>query len=311
MKSKIKCTIYIISNIMIFIIIFHFLTILFVRKANGYGTDIFNFYKLEKNSIDILFLGSSHTYTAFNPYLIEEKTGLNGYILATQQQPIWITYYYYKEALKYQKPKYVVIDVHMLISSDSEYAQEQVNRDAIDKMKWSRNKFDVINLSVKKEDRNSYYFNIIKYHSRYKELNPIDWKTVFNGYTIDNKGYKRLNFQGNQYDKNSIGINSEVSSIFYKNTEYMEKIIKLSNENNINLLLVKTPAIYSKEDYSKLNFVKIYAEENKIKLIDFIGENMISELDYKTDFYDKGHLDGEGSDKFSNEFIKYLDVLNE
>lgn len=77
----------------------------------------------------------------------------------------------FERSLKYQHPKYVVYEVHMAIVGNYNYAEEQVNRDAIDKMKFSMNKVDVINNSVEdKDDRVSYYLNIIKYHSRYKEI---------------------------------------------------------------------------------------------------------------------------------------------
>ena len=99
----------IIIAVMLFLFIFNKVTLLFVRKGNGYGTDILNFYAQKNNSIDIVFLGSSHTYSSFNPYIIEAKTGLNGYNFATQQQPIWITYFYLKELLKYQNQSMLLL----------------------------------------------------------------------------------------------------------------------------------------------------------------------------------------------------------
>ena len=44
---------------------------------------------------------------------IKEETGLNSYNFATQQQPLWISYYYMKESLKYQKPKYFLRDLKL------------------------------------------------------------------------------------------------------------------------------------------------------------------------------------------------------
>ena len=163
MKKEIKQILIIIIILLISTVIFNKLTILLVRKGNGYGSDVLNFYKQPKNSLDVVVLGSSHAYTSLNPYLIEDETGLKTYDFCTQQQPLWITYYYLKEALKYQHPKYVVLEVHMAIVGNYNYAEEQVNRDAIDKMKFSMNKVDVINNSVEdKDDRVSYYLNIIK-----------------------------------------------------------------------------------------------------------------------------------------------------
>ena len=148
MNYKVKIILKSIIFILIFLLLLHMLSILLVRKGNGYGTDVFDFYKQDKNSIDILYLGSSHAYSSFNPYLIEEETKLNGYVFATQQQPLWITYHYLKEALKYQKPKYIVLEVHMAVVQKNDYAEEQVNRDAIDKMRLSKNKLEVIGRSL-------------------------------------------------------------------------------------------------------------------------------------------------------------------
>lgn len=291
---------------LIFIIIFDRLTILLIRKGNGYGTDVLNFYKQPKNSIDILFLGSSHAYTAFNPYLIEEKTGLSGYVFATQQQPIWITYYYLKEALKYQTPKYVVLEVHMAIVGNDEYSEEQVNRDAIDKMKFSINKINAIKTSVSSdEDKMSYYFNIIKYHNRYKELSFTDFKTAFLGYTVDNKGYIALPNDNYIYN-NSNEYNDEVEQIFPKNLEYLNKIIELSKMNNIKLILVKTPAFYTREEISKLNFLEKLAKEEDLLYLNYIKEMDKLKLDFNTDFYDSGHLSKTGSEKITLDLIKEI-----
>lgn len=298
-----KITIFMIT-IVLFILIFNTLTLLLVRKGNGYGTDVLNFYKQEKNSIDILFLGSSHSYSSFNPYLIEEKTGLSGYNFCTQQQPIWITYYYLKEALKYQSPKYIVLDVHMAIAQNNDFAEESVNRDAIDKMKFSLNKFNAINKSVETSDeRVSYYFNIIKYHSRYKTLSSIDFKTAFCNYTVDNKGYIALPKSNYTFENTPIN-SSEIQNITNKNEEYLIKIINLAKKENIKLILVKTPAKYSLEEFKKLNYINKLAQEHKITFINYIKDIDSINLNYNSDFYDSGHLNSSGSEKFTNKFIE-------
>lgn len=230
MKKIIRYIIFVI----IFIVIFNRLTLLLVRKGNGYGTDVLNFYSQNRNSIDILVLGSSHAYSAFNPYLIEQETGLNCYDFSTQQQPIWITYYYLKEALKYQQPKYVVLEVHMAIAGNEKYAEEQVNRDAIDKMRISTNKIKAINSSVTKADRVYYYFNIMKYHYRYKELNSSDFKTAFLNYSIDNKGYTPLDETDYIFNKKNIKSSDKVTKIFDKNELYLNKIVKLTKKIILN-----------------------------------------------------------------------------
>ena len=265
MKKKIKNVIKIIIFILIFVVILNRITLLCVRKGNGYGTDILNFYKQKKNTIDIIYLGSSHSYTAFNPYLIEKNTGLNGYVFATQQQPIWITYYHLKEALKYQNPKYVILELHMPVVQNEDFASEEVTRDGIDKMKTSINKIQAINNSVEKfNDRYSYYFNIMKYHTRYKDLSDSDWNAVIRGNTVDNKGYIELENDKFKFPFSNIEKNNKELKITSKNEIYLNKIIKLAKDNKIELIFVKTPTLYNNNEYSKLNYIEKLANKNNI-----------------------------------------------
>ena len=306
MKKIIEKVIAYICFFAVLILFFNKASLLLIRKGNGYGTDILNFYKQEENSINVLILGSSHSYSAVNPYLIEEKTGLTAYDFCTQQQPIWITYYYFKEALKTQKPQYVILDIHMLLIGNSDYAEDSVNRDAIDKMKMSKNKIDAIKTSVeKREDRESYYFNIIKYHTRYKELNSSDIEVVFKGKTIDNKGYKNL--PESHYIFPGVDVNTtDTMDIYDKNLEFFYKIVDLAKEKNIELIVIKTPAYYEGDMIKKLNSVTKIAEEKNIFFLNYIERINTLNLDYNSDFYDGGHLNENGSIKFTNQLIKDL-----
>ena len=303
-KELIEKTIVYSLFVIILILCFNKASLLLIRKGNGYGTDVLNFYKQKNNSVNVLVLGSSHAYTAINPYLIEQETGLKTYDFCTQQQPIWITYYYFKEALKTQKPQYVILDVHMVVVGNKDYAEESVNRDALDKMKFSKNKIDAINTSVeKKEDRISYYFNIIKYHSRYKQLNPEDYKVAFLGKTQDNKGYKKLPKTDYVFVNKNIN-SSNIIKPYNKNLIYFNKIIDLAEENNINLVLIKTPTNYNEEETNKINKVNEIAYNRNIIFLNYIDNIDTLNLDYKNDFYDEGHLNEFGSIKLTNQLIK-------
>ncbi len=77
MKKIIKSIIFIV----IFVILFNIASNILILKGNCYGTDVLGFYNEKKNSIDVLFLGSSHSYSTFSPYIIEEKTNMKAYNL--------------------------------------------------------------------------------------------------------------------------------------------------------------------------------------------------------------------------------------
>ena len=305
MKNLIKSIIF----LTIFIILLHVCSNIFELKGNGFGSDVISFYNLKKNSLDIIFFGSSHSYASFSPDVIEEETNLKSYNFATQQQPIYITYHYMIEALKSQRPKYFVLET-LMTSIDDEYATEGVNRDALDKMKLSKNKIDAINVSVQdKEDRISYYLNIIKYHTRYNELNKADFEIGITQIGFNNKGFTSLPQNYDIMIDNSEIIDIEnTSEISAKNLEYLEKIIELCNKYNIILILVKTPSQLTEEKQMKFNWVEQYAEANNIEYLDYNKQIELLNLEFG-DFYDSGHLSYTGADKISRSFSEYINNI--
>lgn len=305
MKRRLKSSIKLIFFLITFFILLQISTNIMVKKGNGYGSDITSFYALEENSLDLMFFGSSHSYATFSPEIIYENTGLKSYNFATQQQPLYITYYYMLEALKTQKPKTFVMEIRGAIIED-EYMSEGVTRDALDKMKPSYNKFNAINTSVKDfDDRCTYYFNIIKYHSRYNELTLQEIKDGLLQKPIENNGFTALTPEGSQINNDEFINIEEEKKLLAKNEEYLMKIIDLTNENNINLILVKSPCQLTEKDKKYFNSVKKIAEDNGLQFIDYNLE--IDNLDLVfEDFYDKGHLSYSGAEKVSLDFSKRL-----
>ena len=105
------------------------------------------FYLLEDNSVDVLFLGSSHAASAFNPQVVYDHENIASYNLASEQQNLLVSYYWLKEALETQQPEAVVLDVLMLfdfIKDEPRNTEEAMQRKSIDFMKWSANKVEAV-----------------------------------------------------------------------------------------------------------------------------------------------------------------------
>ena len=291
--------------IIVFFVILQCVSNIFVRKGNGYGSDVISFYELEENILDVIFFGSSHSYATFSPDIIYDETGLKSYNFATQQQPLYITYHYMLEALKTQKPKVFVMDIRGA-SVQNEYMPEGVTRDALDRLRPSFNKYKAIDASVKNFDEKcTYYFNIIKYHSRYNELTEKEIKNGFLQQGIDNQGYTALEKNGYEINNEEINKIQEIKDISTKNKEYLIKIIELAKENNINLIFVKSPCQMTLDEKMYYNAVAKIASENDITFIDYTTK--IDELNLCfDDFYDKGHVSYSGSAKVSLDFSNRL-----
>ena len=293
--------------LVIFLIILSVLWRILIRKGDGFGSDVYSFYNLEDNSLDIIFFGSSHCYSTFSPDVIEERTGLKSYNFSTQQQPINISYHFMVEALKTQKPKYFVLETRMF-GVDDEYMEEGVVRDALDKMKMSPNKIEAINESVEKpEDRTSYYFNIIKYHSRFMEIGIEEIINAIKGKSVDNNGFVGLPSGKDVYiDNTNVLSITETTDLSNKNLQFLNKIIDLCKQNNITLILAKSPCILSEEDQKHYNKVKEIAKENNIQYVDY--NTMFDELNFTfpEDFYDYGHLSKSGAEKVTTNFSNFI-----
>ena len=268
------------------------------------GSMIAEYYEEEKNH-DVIFIGDCEVYANFSPMVMYEQEGITAYVRGTSQQLIWQSYGILKETLKYETPKVVVFNVNSM--RYSEPVSEAYNRLTLDKMKWSKEKVEIINASMTDEETFiSYVLPILRYHSRIFELSGEDFKYLFtkkkntyNGFLVN----KNVKPAGNLPTKRILP-DYNFSDKCY---DYLDKITKLCKDNNIDLVLIKAPSLYPYW-YDEYNEQIIeYANKNNIA---FYNLKEVAEeigIDYQTDTYDAGlHLNLNGATKLSKYFAKLL-----
>lgn len=291
---------------LIFASVFSRLSEIFCRKSLegewNMTQKISGFYNEPKNEFDVMFFGSSNTYCSFNPLIIYENTGIKSYVFATQQQPVWATYAYMKEALKTQTPKLMVLDV-LMFSKSEEYYDDGVNYSFMDDMPFSLNKIRLAAVSAPKGERIRLLVNFIKYHSRWSELTEDDYSFKRSETGDFLKGYTLLNnvFDGAVPPAENT---KEASPLAEKELYYFRKITELSKQYNIPLFLVKTPSNATQEEQMLFNSVKKLAEENGISYMNYNEAYDSIGLDLQKDFYDKSHLNYRGAEKFTKFFTE-------
>ena len=245
-------------------------------------------------------------YCTVNPLLVWENTGINSYMLASRKQSIEMSYYFLLEALKTQKPKVVAIEVYMTGLED--FAKEEGTiRDALDGLPLSINKLNMIN-NITESNQEEYYIDFLKYHSRWKELEDNDF---------DIKITKPHDLRGYHYfykvtkldiDKELMANKDKVDTIEVGGEDliYLNKIIELTKENDIKLLLLFAPMQVTENDIQRLNGVKKFANDNSIPLIDCIDLWDRLNINENEDFYDDGHLNYKGTTKTTNYISDFL-----
>lgn len=268
------------------------------------GNLIEEYYDEVKNH-DVILIGDCEVFSNVSPVYLWEKYGISSYIRGSAQQLIWHSYYLLEETLKYEKPKVVVYNV--LAMKYNEPQKEAYNRLTLDGMRFSLTKLKAIKASMlEEEELITYLFPILRYHSRWQELSAEDFQYWFRKDTISHNGYlmradtKPVTIipKGKKLPDYQFGENSYA---------YLDKIVKLCKENDIQLLLIKSPSVYPYwyEEWDE-QMVQ-YAKDNDINYVNFLELAEEMGIDYSTDTYDGGlHLNLSGAEKFSDYLGKYL-----
>ncbi|WP_029320786.1 hypothetical protein [Butyrivibrio sp. AE3004] len=266
------------------------------------------FYKMKRNTVDVLFLGSSHGGAAFNPQVVYDNNGIRSYNLCCEQQNLLVSYYWLQEALRFQNPSAVVLELYMLYTfnpDDALNTAESFTRMAIDAMKWSGVKWNCINDICKYDESqtvNSYLFTNERFHTRWMNLAESDFVFASMEKHFELKGFAPLAGRGGVYPDYQPYLefdHEQVTEMHPLMSEYLDKIVALCKEKGIQLILTKTPT--TGWDTSKHNTVKKYADENNLEFIDF-NENAYyeaSKFKYSRNMSDDWHCNIRGAKKLS------------
>lgn len=254
-------------------------------------------YAQDDNTIDVLFIGSSHAGVNIDIGGLWENYGYSAFSLWGSMQPFWNTYYFLLEALKTQTPEVVILDVYAA-TFDFEYSDSARQVANTAGMSFSMNKINAVMKSTEKKNMLNLLVGMPLYNNRLFELNSDDFDYFFN--RIDLKYQK-----GNTLKSGTNGVVviddvskiTEVRQMIPKERTYLLKIIELCKSRNLPLVLLKTPTATRKDEQPYYNDVDVIAKENGI---DFYNLNFYDkEIGLiSTDFWtDDSHMNLTGSQK--------------
>lgn len=274
-----------------------------------------SFYSEPKNRIETLFLGSSVGAYGFSPMELYDKYGMCAFTVATQEQSMLASYYWLEETYRLHSDtlKNVVLDV-------SELRKEATDTNvhaAIDGMKLSSVK---LKAAIDYGDGDfsktlSYILPLTTYHSRWDELEEID----FEKYGMDKaNGTRGFCFTLMTYMSTVSSVEeltvlttkldeaAEPASFPSEALEYFHKINLFCKEKNISLILVKTPT--DNWDSSLNRAVTALADECGIPFLDFNFSPLIDEINYfhPYDSRESKHVNYFGSRKLMDYLGSYL-----
>ena len=263
-----------------------------------------NFYRQPKDSVDVLLIGNSHSGINIDTATLWNEYGIAAYNLWGGVQPLWNSYHFLVEALKYQRPKVVVLEI-TASSSDYEYSEDQNRLKNIAGMKLSKNKIEAVRASAPEDSRLNLLLGLPLYHGRFSEVNEEDFENFPWSEGLENyKGSYLLYGVGNYRFESAEGVTAK-RDIMDKEKQYLYKCISLCRNEDIPLVLLKTPALERTWEQEVYNTV---AEIAEIDSLPFINMNLmddtvgITENDWSLD----RHMNGSGARKVASYLGKYL-----
>lgn len=275
------------------------------------------FYAEPKASVDVLFLGSSYGAAAFSPEVLEQEYGIRSHNLCCEQQSIFTSYYWLREALRFQSPKVVILDPMLLFSWDEDSpinSPEPFTRAAFDAMRWSSVKKEAVMDLCEKDNAHelgSYLFPIRRYHDRWKELGASDFAPA-PAYDYDSlRGYVPLDSKSDNADYEPLypeGVNQYTDPLPLMK-EYLDRIAALCADRGIHLCLITTPSVSMNN--GAFHALTEYAENTGILYFDMNEYHYYSKIgyDFAKDNAENSHANISGARKVTRFVGELLNVV--
>ena len=305
MKKRIGGSVAVVAFLVLFCILFLRISEIFRAKTSNSSDMIHTFYDVEEDTLDVICLGSSHSYYGLQPNVLWNEYGITSCVMGSPQQTASLSYYLLKEALQYQKPEVVLFEAYYLWY-DEVYVTEQRLRQAMDPMRFGKVKIEMVNDllgDLSWEEKFNYYLPFTTYHQRWQELENFDFH---------NKPYlKGSIMNAGVYPLEDPGLPQEAGEIPESGYVYLEKIRELCEAEGIQLVMFCTPfgIDEGEEGYMRKQRTMLAAEEYaKAHDIPFLFLQKMEEagIDLSVDLFDFGHLNVYGAEKSTKTIGKYL-----
>lgn len=239
------------------------------------------------HTIDYVTIGDSECSTSISPMEIWRTHGYAGYNCGVPGQRLQDTYYMLGQLLEKQSPKVILLETNAFYRN---FKYTNALQGAVDET--AKN-----------------LFPIYKYHNSWKYFNIDMLKTMNRKLPALPKAYKgyQYNITTKPYTKGPyVRKTRERQKIGDQPLMYLNKIVDLCKENDIQLILYSapTPLCWT---YEKHNAAAAFAKKNALPYIDLNLHTAKLGIDWSRDTRDRGnHLNYYGAKKVSDYMGLYL-----
>lgn len=313
MKSIVKNIIRIIIYIVIIIITINYLFNIYRPYDNVTAYKPIEYSKQKKNSISVLFVGSSEVHNGISPMQLYRDYGFTSYDMSYSFATLKSNYYQILNSLHNQKPQLIVLDLSQYFIENSNEEQQHISIDYIPindaKIKFVNDE----NNQFSEAKKWSFLFPFFSYHDSWKNKKINQYfnqksiketykETMCKGFIFLWKDKKIVKFQ----DKNYMNESSKEINVKNSYYDYLLKIKDICEKNNIKLQLISMPSSNSWNN-SKSEAIEQLSKEFGLDFIDLNKHYDDTKIDLDYDFRDgETHLNIMGARKLTDYLGKYL-----
>ena len=263
-------------------------------KRYDYGATWDMYLKEEKDSVDVMFFGSSLAYCDVVPSVIYETSGNTAYVMAGPEQTLPITWRYLKQACKTQSPQMVFIEATGLLYAEHNRSTH-IN---ICYMPWSLDRLELTFQEATPEEQLGLLFPLASYHSRWTEITWDEVGQGLFGYGPDMlAGYT---FLQEVCPVEELGLRQmdDYPEVYQENLKCVQEILDFCDEEGIRPVFFVVPNANRPTDE---NMARLREDITALggefwdcnQDFDQLG------IDLDTDFYDTLHFNYRGAEKLS------------
>ena len=281
------------------------------------------FYAEPKNTIDVMYLGTSASNRYFINPLAYKEEGITCFTVATMGMPMFFVPDLIDEVQKTQDPKLYIIEMRWLLKNRDMITDAHIRR-VTDNLKYSSIKRDAVDTAFAVMDGSKgmlgdigekgldYYIPILKYHGRLAEgsMSPGDFKLTSTknqtkGYVMSFNTTKQVNQFPGRVSKKREPL-SDIAEDALNAT--LDKCDELTKDGDVKVLFVLSPYCCLKGQKPIFNTAFDMVRDRGYKVLDFNRPVMYEELglDFDKDYYNSKHVNYIGAEKYTRYLTGYL-----
>ncbi|MFC1712619.1 DUF1574 family protein [Candidatus Poribacteria bacterium] len=267
-----------------------------VRMEEFYG---------HRDNIDVLFMGSSHAYNGFNPFIFDDILDLNSFNLSGPGQNPTTTYYVLEEVLRVgHRPKLIIIETYWGMLTEN-YTKYMSASGVFHHMEFSATKFAMFRSACDFPSSLKLLSRAVKNRQAMIEcsttlIKRLSQKEIMGAEQYLGKGYVESSAIVSAAALKNNGFKNQKYSLDQHRLHFLEKTINDAKKRGIQVVLVSTPlppTVFSdvqgyQELYGTINEI---ANKHGIKYIDYNILNSKLGMFSDEDFMDDDHLNRSGA----------------